>query len=77
VFALVTTKTGTTGRKTGAAPSIRPFPMTSGFPLTVAVSVSRGHTPYIQSVSAIIPALRHFVKKGSGYEMAAVLLIST
>ena len=32
---------------------------------------------YVQSVSVITPALRHLVKKGSGFEMAAVLLIST
>ena len=33
--------------------------------------------PCVQSVSVITPALRHLVKKGSGFEMAAVLLIST
>ena len=33
--------------------------------------------PCVQSVSVIIPVLRHLVKKGFGFEMAAVLLIST
>ena len=77
VFALVTTKTGTMGRKTEAAPSIRPFQTITDFPLTAAVSVLNGLTPCGRSVSVIIPALRHLVKKGSGFETAAVLLIST
>ena len=77
VFALVTTKTGTTARGTEAAPSIRPFQTITDFPLTAAVSVLNGLTPCGRSVSVIIPALRHLVKKGSGFKTAAVLLIST
>ena len=77
VFALVTTKTGTTGRRTEAARNTRPFQTIIDFPLTAAVSILNGLTPCGRSVSVIIPALRHLVKKGSGFEIAAVLLIST
>ena len=58
MFAPATTKTGTMGRKTGAARNIKSFPMTTDFPLTAAASVSRGHTPCVQSVSVTIPVLR-------------------
>jgi len=34
VFAPAATRTGITGRKTGDAPSIRPFQQTTDFPLT-------------------------------------------
>lgn len=77
VFALVTTKTGTTARGTGAAPNIRPFQQTTDFPLTGNACILSVSMPCVQSVSVITPALRHLVKKGSGFEMAAVLLIST
>lgn len=74
---LVTTKTGTTARGTGAAPNIRPFQQTTDFPLTGNACILSVSMPCVQSVSVITPALRHLVKKGSGFEMAAVLLIST
>ena len=77
VFALVTTKTGTTARGTGDAPNIRPFQQTTDFPLTGNACILSVSMPCVQSVSVITPALRHLVKKGSGFEMAAVLLIST
>ena len=66
VFALATTRTGITGRKTGAARNIRPFQTITDFPLTAAASVSRGHTPCVQSVSVTIPALRRLDRNGCG-----------
>ena len=66
VFALVTTRIGTTARRTGAARNIRPFPMTTDFPLTVAASVSRGYTPCVQSASATIPASNPQVRNACG-----------
>ena len=39
------TRIGIMGRKTVAARNIRPFPMTTGFPLTAAASISNGLTP--------------------------------
>ena len=77
VLALVTTKTGAMGRKTGAAPSIRPFQHTTDFPLTGNACVLNVSMLCVQKVSVIIPVLRHLVKKDFGFEMAAVLLIST
>lgn len=69
VFALVTTKTGITGRKTGAARNIKPFPMTTGFPLTAAVSISSGLTPCGQSASVTIPVSNPQVRNGCGCAM--------
>ncbi|MFQ9827880.1 MAG: transposase [Oscillospiraceae bacterium] len=69
VFALVTTKTGTTARKTEAARNIKPFPMTTDFPLTVAASVSREHTPCVQSASVTILASNPQVRNGCGCAM--------
>ena len=69
VFALVTTKTGTTARKTGAARNTRPFQTITGFPLTAAVSVSREHPPCVQSVSVTIPASNPQVRNGCGCAM--------
>ena len=66
VFALVTTKTGTTARKTGAARNTRPFQTITDFPLTAAASVSRGHTPCVRSVSVTIPASNPRVRNGCG-----------
>ena len=63
---LVTTKTGTTARKNGAAPSIRPFQTITDFPLTAAASVSREHPPCVQSVSVTIPASNPQVRNGCG-----------
>ena len=57
-LALVTTKTGTMGRKTGAAPNTGPFPQTTGFPLTAAVFISREHMPCALSARDTIPASR-------------------
>lgn len=65
------------GKKTGAVPGIRPFQQTTDFPLTGNACVLSVSMPCVQSVSVIIPALRHLFKKGSGFEVAAVLLIST
>ena len=76
-FALVTTKTGITARKTGAAPSIRPFQQTTDFPLTAAASVSRGHTPCVQSVSVTIPASNPQVRNGCGCAAAQARRTST
>ena len=76
-FALVTTKTGTTARKTGAARNIKPFPMTTDFPLTGNACILSVSMLCVQNVSVTIPVLRHLVKKDFGFEMAAVLLIST
>ena len=45
VFALATTKTGITGRKTGGALNTGSPPRITDFPLTAAASVSREHTP--------------------------------
>lgn len=44
-FSLVTTRTGTMERKTGAAPNTGPFLQTTGFPLTAAVFISRERMP--------------------------------
>ena len=70
-------KTGTTARKTGAARNIKPFPMTTDFPLTVAASVSREHTPCVQSVSVTIPASNPQVRNGCGCAMAQARRTST
>ena len=56
VFALVTTKTGTTARRTRAARDTRPFQTITDFSLTAAVSISSGLTPCGRSVSVTIPA---------------------
>ena len=77
VFALVTTKTGTTARKTGAVRNIRPFPMTTGFPLTAAVSISSGLTPCGRSVSVTIPASNPQVRNGRGCATASARRTST
>ena len=66
VFALVTTRTGTTGRKTGAARNIRPFQTITDFPLTAAASILNGLTPCGRSVSVTIPASNPQVRNGCG-----------
>lgn len=66
VFALVTTKTGITGRKTGAVRNTRPFQTITGFPLTAAASVSREHTPCVQSAKDTTPALRRLDRNDYG-----------
>ena len=66
VFAPATTKTGTTGRKTGAARNTRPFQTITGFPLTAAASISNGLTPCGQNVSITIPASNPQVRNGCG-----------
>ena len=77
VFALVTTRIGTTARRTGAARNIRPFPMTTDFPLTVAASVSREHTPCVQSASVTIPASNPQVRNACGCATAPARQTST
>ena len=77
VFALVTTKTGTTARKNEAARNIKPFPMTTGFPLTAAVSILNGLTPCVQSASATIPASNPQVRNGCGCAAAQARRTST
>ena len=69
VFALATTRTGITGRKTGAARNIRPFQTITDFPLTAAASVSRGHTPCVQSASVTILASNPQARNGCGCAM--------
>ena len=71
------TRIGTTGRKTGAARNTRPFPMTTGFPLTVAVSISSGLTPCGRSVSVTIPASNPQVRNGCGCATAQARRTST
>ena len=77
VFALVTTKTGTTGRKTGVALNTGSSPRITGFPLTAAASVSREHTPCVQSVSVTIPASNPQVRNGCGCATAQARRTST
>jgi len=76
VFALVTTKTGITGRKTGVALNTGSSPRITGFPLTAAASVLRGHTPCVQSVSVTIPALRRLDRNDYGCVTAQARQIS-
>ena len=54
----VTIRTGITGRKTVVALNTESFHRTTGFPLTAAVSISRGHTLCVQSAKGTPPALR-------------------
>lgn len=77
VFAPATTRTGITARRTVAVPSIRPFQQTTDFPLTGNACILSVSMLCVQNVSVTIPVLRHLVKKDFGFEMAAVLLIST
>ena len=77
VFAPAATKTGTMGRKTGAARNTGPFPMTTGFPLTAAVSILNGLTPCVQSASATIPASNPQVRNGCGCAAAQARRTST
>ena len=76
MFALVTTKTGITGRRTGVALNTGSSPRITGFPLTAAASVSREHTPCVQSVSVTIPALRRLDRNGCGCATAPARQIS-
>ena len=77
VFALVTTKTGTTGRRTEAARNTRPFQTITDFPLTAAVSILNGLTPCGRSVSVTIPASNPQVRNGCGCAMAQARRTST
>ncbi len=77
VFALVTTKTGTTARRTGAARDTRLFQTITDFSLTAAVSISSGLTPCGRSVSVTIPASNPQVRNGCGRATAQVQRIST
>ena len=69
VFALVTTKTGTTARGTGAAPNIRPFQQTTDFPLTGNACVLSVSMPCVQSVKDTTPALRRLGRNDYGCAM--------
>ena len=66
---LVTTKIGTTGRKTGAAPNIRPFLLITGAPLTESVCASKEPTPCVQNVNATIPDSKELARNGFGSVM--------
>ena len=70
VFVPAATKTGITARRTGAARNTRPFPMTTGFPLTGNACVLSGLTPCGRSVSVTIPASNPQVRNGCGCAMA-------
>ena len=70
-------KTGITGRKTGVALNTGSSPRITGFPLTVAASVSREHTPCVQSASVTIPALRRLDRNGCGCATAPARQTST
>ena len=71
------TRIGTTGRKAGATRNIRPFPMTTDFPLTAAVFISSGRMPCVQSVSVTIPASNPQVRNGCGCAAAQARRTST
>lgn len=72
VFVLATTRIGTTGRKTEAAPNTGPSLRTTGFPSTAAASISRKLMHDVPSVSVTIPALRHLARSAYGYAMEQV-----
>ena len=76
VFALVTTKTGITGRKTGVALNRGLSPRITDFPLTAAASVSREHTPCVQSAKDTTPALRRLDRNDYGCVTAQARQIS-
>ena len=77
VFALVTTKTGITGRRTGVALNTGSSPRITGFPLTAAASVSREHTPCVQSASVTIPVSNPQVRNACGCATAPARQTST
>ena len=56
---------------TGSSPRI------TGFPLTAVASVSRGHTPCVQSVKDTTPALRRLDRNGCGCATAPARQTST
>ena len=61
-----TTRTGITGRKTGAARNTRPFQTITGFPLTGNACVLSVSMPCVQSVSVTIPVSNPQVRNGCG-----------
>ena len=61
-----TTRTGITGRKTGAARNTRPFQTITGFPLTGNACVLSVSMPCVQSVSVAIPVSNPQVRNGCG-----------
>ena len=65
-FAPVTIRTGITGRKTVVALNTESFHRTTGFPLTAAASISRGHTLCVQSAKGTPPALRRLGRNDYG-----------
>ena len=66
---LVTTKIGTTERKIGAAPNIRPFLLITSAPLTESVCASKEPTPCVQNVNATTPNSKKLTRNGFGSVM--------
>ena len=64
------------GKKNRVALNTGSSPRITGFPLTAAASVSREHTPCVQSVSVTIPALRRLDRNGCGCATAPARQIS-
>ena len=62
-------KIGTTERKTGAAPNIRPFLLITGAPLTESVCASKEPTPCVQNVNATTPDSKKLARNGFGSVM--------
>lgn len=69
-------KMGATERKTGAAPNAEHSSPTTGFPLIVPVSISRGLTPCTRNAGDKIPVLRHLDRRDYGCATAPVQQIS-
>ena len=72
----VTIRTGTTAKRTVAAPSIKRFRTPTAFLLTVTAFNSSEPMPYEQSVSDTIPDSNPQVKSDYGYETAQAQRIS-
>ena len=64
------------GKKNRGCTKYKAIP-TTDFPLTGNACILSVSMLCVQNVSVTIPVLRHLVKKDFGFEMAAVLLIST
>lgn len=65
-FVPVTTRIGTTERKTGAAPNTKRSPQTTGFPSTAAASISREPTPCARSARDTTPVSKPLDRSGFG-----------
>ena len=77
VFALVTTRIGTMGRKTGAARNTRPFQTITDFPLTGNACVLSVSMPCVQSAKDTIPVSNPQVRNACGCATAPARQIST